>query len=195
MTDMDRDADSVPQTLATDYSVHGAALARGAFINTIAFFASNLRGIFTFLVARLLGSAVLGIFGLAWATMDLLSKFSTLGFDYSAIAFIAKAEGAGDRASSRRVMKTALAISFTSSVLLAIGGFWAVWRFGPSIGMRTEFVRATAVMLLALPGVTLYRVSTALSRGMTVMQHDIYSRGLTESFGTAVALLIATPFP
>src|SRR5260370_79889 len=26
---------------------------------------------------------------------------------------------------------------------------------------------------------------------MTVMQHDIYSRGLTESFGTAVALLIA----
>src|SRR5205807_8051655 len=58
-------------------------------------------------------------------------------------------------------------------------------------GMRTEFVRATAVMLLALPGVTLYRVSTALSRGMTVMQHDIYSRGLTESFGTAVALLIA----
>ncbi len=191
MTDMDRDADSVPQTLATDYSVHGAALARGAFINTIAFLASSLRGIFTFLVARLLGSAVLGIFGLAWATMDLLSKFSTLGFDYSAIAFIAKAEGAGDRASSRRVMKTALAISFTSSVLLAIGGFWAVWRFGPSIGMRTEFVRATAVMLLALPGVTLYRVSTALSRGMTVMQHDIYSRGLTESFGTAVALLIA----
>ena len=53
MTDMDRDADSVPQTLATDYSVHGAALARGAFINTIAFLASNLRGIFTFLVARL----------------------------------------------------------------------------------------------------------------------------------------------
>ena len=99
MTDMDRDADSVPQTLATDYSVHGAALARGAFINTIAFLASNLRGIFTFLVARLLGSAVLGIFGLAWATMDLLSKLSTLGFDYSAIAFIAKAERASDRAS------------------------------------------------------------------------------------------------
>ena len=191
MTDMDRDADSVPKTLAPDYSVHGAALARGAFINTIAFLASNLRGIFTFLVARLLGSAVLGIFGLAWATMDLLSKFSTLGFDYSAIAFIAKAEGAGDRASSRRVMKTALAISFTSSVLLAIGGFWAVWTFGLSIGMRTEFVRATAVMLLALPGVTLYRVSTALSRGMTVMHHDIYSRGLTESFGTAAALLLA----
>jgi O-antigen/teichoic acid export membrane protein len=188
---MPRTADSDSQRSAPDYSADGAALARGAFINTIAFLASNLRGIFTFLVARLLGSVALGVFGLAWATMDLLSKFSTLGFDYSAIAFIAKAEGVGDRDSSRRVMKTALAVSFSSSVLLAIGGFWAVWTLGPSIGVRPEFVRATAVMLLALPGVTLYRVSTALSRGMMVMHHDIYSRGLTESFGTAAALLIA----
>jgi O-antigen/teichoic acid export membrane protein len=183
---MDRDANQAP-----DHSTHGAALARGAFVNTLAFLASNLRGIFTFLVARFLGSAVLGIFGLAWAAMDLLSKFCTLGFDYSAIAFIAKAEGAGDRESSRRVRKTALTVSFTSSVLLALGGFSFVWTFGTALGLRPEFVPASAVMLLALPGVTLYRVNTALSRGMTVMRHDIYSRGLTESFGTAAALLVA----
>lgn len=176
---------------ATHPAAHGATLARGALLNTIAFLASNLRGIFTFLVARLLGSAVLGIFGIAWATMDLVSKFCTLGFDYSAIAFIAKAEGAGERARSRQVRRTALAISATSSVVLALGGFFLVWNFGAAAGWRPEFVRACAVMLLALPGVTLYRVNTALSRGMTVMQHDIYSRGLTESFGTAAALLIA----
>ena len=185
------EADPVAETLATDNSADGVVLARGVFINAIAFLASNLRGIFTFLVARLFGSVALGIFGLAWATMDLVSKFSTLGFDYSAIAFIAKAEGAGDRASSRRVMNTALAVSFGSSLLLAAGGFLVVWNWGPSLGIRPEFVPAIAVMLLALPGVTLYRVSTAISRGMTVMQHDIYSRGLTESFGTAGALLLA----
>ena len=49
-------------------------------------------------------------------------------------------------------------------------------------------------MLLALPGVTLYRVNTAFSRGMSVMHHDIFSRGLTESFGTAAALLVAFVF-
>ncbi|HXA08609.1 MAG TPA: oligosaccharide flippase family protein [Chthoniobacterales bacterium] len=174
-----------------DSSSHGATLARGAAINTLAFLASNLRGIFTFLVARLLGSAVLGIFGLAWATMDLVSKFCTLGFDYSAIAFIAQAKGTGDRESSRRVRRAALIVSCTSSVLLAVGGFFLLWTFGPAAGLRPEFARASAVMLLALPGVTLYRVNTAFSRGMTVMQHDIYSRGLTESFGTAAALLVA----
>ncbi len=172
-------------------SVQGATLARGALINTIAFLASNLRGIFTFLVARLLGNAVLGVFGLAWAAMELVSKFCTLGFDYSAIAYIAKAEGAGDHARSRRVRQTALLVSFSSSLLLGLGGFFLVWNFGRAAGWRPEFVQACAVMLLALPGVTLYRVNTALSRGMTVMHHDIYSRGLTESFGTAAALLIA----
>lgn len=166
-------------------------LARGAFISTLAFLASNLRGIFTFLVARLLGSVALGTFGLAWAIMDLVSKFCTLGFDYSAIAFVAKSEATGDRPSSHRVMKTSLAISVSSGVILAIGGCWLVWTLGPSTGQRPELVRAVAIMLLALPGVTLYRVSNALSRGMAVMHHDIYSRGLTESFGTAIALLIA----
>jgi stage V sporulation protein B len=178
-----------PQT--PDHASHGATLARGAFMNTLAFLASNLRGIFTFLVARLLGSVVLGIFGIAWAAMDLLSKFCTLGFDYSSIAFIAKAEGAGDRQSSRRVRKTAVTISLSSSVLLALAGFLLVWNFGTAAGIRPEFVQPCAVMLLALPGVTLYRVNTALSRGMTVMHHDIFSRGLTESFGTAIALLVA----
>ncbi|MGI8889698.1 MAG: oligosaccharide flippase family protein [Chthoniobacterales bacterium] len=181
-----------PEAQATPNDhAHGVALARGAFLNTLAFLASNLRGIFTFLVARLLGSAVLGVFGLAWSAMDLVSKFCTLGFDYSAIAFIAKSEGVGDHESSRRVRKKALLVSFTSSLLLALGGAFIVWTFGPVAGLRPEIARASAVMLLALPGVTLLRVNTALSRGMTVMHHDIYSRGVTESFVTAIALLIA----
>ncbi|MEP6973846.1 MAG: oligosaccharide flippase family protein [Spartobacteria bacterium] len=183
---MDRDADATANQIA-----HGATLARGALINTLAFLASNLRGIFTFLVARLLGSATLGIFGLAWSAMDLVSKFCTLGFDYSAISFIARSEGVGDRESSRLVRKTAVTVSLASSVLLALCGFVLVWRFGSAAGLRPEIARASAVMLLALPGVTLYRVNTALSRGMTVMHHDIYSRGLTESLGTALALLVA----
>ena len=177
--------------VANERASHGAALARGTFLNAIAFLASNLRGIFTLLVARLLGSTALGIFGLAWATMDLVSKFCTLGLDYSAIAFVAKSEAAGTRTTSRRIMHMALLVSIGSSIVLGIGGFWLLWTMPPPDGVRPELFRATAVMLLALPGVTLYRVSNALSRGMAVMQHDIYSRGLTESFGLAAALLIA----
>jgi len=56
----------------------GVELKRGAFLNTIAMLASNFRGIFTFLVARLLGPAALGTFSVAWANTDLVSKIAVL---------------------------------------------------------------------------------------------------------------------
>ena len=60
---------------------HSAELKRGAWTNLIALLASNFRGIFTFLVARLLGPAALGIFSVAWATTDLVSKIGIFGLD------------------------------------------------------------------------------------------------------------------
>ncbi len=179
---------------AHESASHGAILARGAFFNTIAFFSSNLRGIFIFLIARLLGSEILGTFGLAWSAMDLLSKFGTFGLDTSGVAFVAKAEVAGDRTGSRRIMKAALTVALGNSVVLSALGFSVVWTFGPRLGYRPELSQAVAVMLLAIPGISLYRVSNAMSRGMAIMHHDIYSRGFTESLGTAAAFLVAIFF-
>src|ERR1044072_6172385 len=76
-----------------DASAHvdetGVELKRGAFLNTIAMLASNLRGIFTFLVARLLGPAALGTFSVAWANTDLASKIAVFGLDNAITTFIA----------------------------------------------------------------------------------------------------------
>ena len=101
MTERPRASEKVEDAAA------GLALASGAALNALAFFSSNLRAIFTFLVARLLGSPVLGTFGVAWATADLASKFGTLGLDYSVMAFVARSEGDGDREGSRRIMRVA----------------------------------------------------------------------------------------
>ncbi len=166
---------------------HGATLARGAFFSTLAFLASNLRGIFTLLVARLLGSAALGTFGLAWAATDIVSKIATCGFDTTATAFVAQS----DAANGRRLMRFMLATGLTVSLFLALMGLPGALLIGPALGLRPELARAAGVLMLALPGITLYRVSTAFSRGRGVMHHDLYSRGFTESFGTAAALLVA----
>lgn len=169
----------------------GLVLARGAFFNTLAFLASNLRGIFTFLVARLLGSAALGTFGLAWAATDLVSKIATWGLDTSAVAAVAERDAAGDAAGSRRVMRAVVAIALGLGVIVAAAGIAGAWTIGPALGVRRELLAATSVLLLALPGISLYRVSNALSRGKGAMHHDIYSRGCTESVATAAALLLA----
>jgi O-antigen/teichoic acid export membrane protein len=168
----------------------GAWLAKGALVNALATFASNLRGIFTILVARLLGGPALGTYSLAWAATDLLSKIGTCGFDLTAVAEVAKHEAHGDARASRRTMELTLVISLATSAAVAVVGGAAIWMAGPALGLDVALAHAAAVLLLALPAIALYRVSTALSRGKGVMRHDVYSRGLTESLGTPLALIV-----
>lgn len=173
------------------HATAGTTLATGAALNTLVFLSSNLRALFTFLVARLLGGPILGTFGVAWAVADLASKFGTLGLDYSVMAFVARSEAAGDRPGSRRIMRAALSASAKGSLSMAIAGGGLVLVSGHAFGIREDLALATAVMLIGVPGIVLYRVSNGLSRGMKVMQHDLYSRGLTESLVTTGALIAA----
>jgi O-antigen/teichoic acid export membrane protein len=55
-------------------------------------------------------------------------------------------------------------------------------------------VAALSVMFCAMPVVALYRINTAVSRGMKVMRHDIFSRGMTETIATTLAFLAALWF-
>src|SRR5204862_3569505 len=99
--------------------VTGVELKRGAFLNTIAMLASNFRGIFTFLVARLLGPVALGIYSVAWSTTDIISKIGVLGLDNAITTFIARSEAVGDRARSRALFRVAVIMGVAQSVVTA----------------------------------------------------------------------------
>src|SRR6266702_8392553 len=172
----------------------GVELKRGAFLNTIGMLASNFRGIFTFLVARLLGPAALGIFSVAWSTTDTISKIGVLGLDNAIITFIPRSEAVGDRSRSRRLFRVAVVLGIVQSAVTAVIVITAIRLFSHRLHLQPELVSALAVLLCAMPGVALYRISTSVSRGMKVMQHDIYSRGLTEPIVTTLALLTAVGF-
>jgi O-antigen/teichoic acid export membrane protein len=180
-----------PTTEHDEAARDGAVLAHGALYNALAFLASNLRGIFTFLIARLLGSATLGTFGLAWAVTDLVGKLATCGLDTGAIAMVAEQELKCDPRASRRIMRASLGTALAASSLCTVLAVMGTQAMGRGHVLPPEIARATSVMLLGLPGIVLYRVSNALSRGKGVMHHDVYSRGLTESLGTAAALVVA----
>lgn len=169
----------------------GVELKRGAFLNTVAMLASNFRGIFTFLVARILGPAALGIFSVAWATTDLISKIGVFGLDNAIMTFIARSQALGDQARSRALFRLAVVLGVAQSIVTAIIVVAGCRIFGKRLGVQPEMLSALAVVICALPGVALYRISTAVSRGMKVMQHDIYSRGITESIATTLAFLLA----
>ncbi|MGE5246594.1 MAG: oligosaccharide flippase family protein [Betaproteobacteria bacterium] len=167
----------------------GGEMARGAAVNTAAMLASNFRGIFTFLVARLLGAAVLGTFSVAWAAMDLVSKVGTLGLDNAATTLIARAEALGEADRGRRLFLAAIGVSLAANVVVAAACTFAIRSLGVRLGGPPAVLDALAVLVWAMPGVALYRVSTAASRGRKVMRHDLYSRGLTETTATTLAFV------
>jgi O-antigen/teichoic acid export membrane protein len=172
----------------------GVELKRGAFLNTIAMLASNLRGVFIFLVARLLGPAALGTFSIAWANTDLASKIAVFGLDNAITTFIARSQSTGNLARSRALFRAAVVLVLAQSTLVAAIGITALQMFGDRLRFPREMLSALAFVLCALPGIALYRVCTSISRGMKVMKHDIYSRGMTEPAITTLALLIALGF-
>ena len=169
----------------------GVELKRGAFLNTIAMLASNFRGIFTFLVARLLGPAALGIFSVAWSTTDIISKIGVLGLDNAITTFIARSEAVGNRARSRALFRVAVVLGVAQSVVTAAIVIGALRFSNNRLHLQPQMVSALALVVCAMPGLALYRISTAISRGMKVMQHDIYSRGMTEPIATTLAFLLA----
>jgi O-antigen/teichoic acid export membrane protein len=169
----------------------GVELKRGAFLNTIAMLASNFRGIFSFLVARILGAAALGIFSVAWSTTDIISKIGVLGLDNAITTFIARSEAVGNRARSRTLFRVAVVLGVAQSIVTAGIVIVALRFFNSLLHVQPQVVSALALVLCAMPGLALYRISTAVSRGMKVMQHDIYSRGMTEPIATTLAFLLA----
>src|SRR5262245_34168247 len=168
----------------------GVELKRGAIVNTIAMLASNLRGIFIFLVARLLGPAALGTFSIAWANTDLASKIAVFGLDNAITTFIARSQATGNLARSRTLFRAAVIVVLMQSSLVAAIAIAALEVFGSRLAFPREMLSALAFVLCALPGIALYRVCTSVSRGMKVMKHDIFSRGMTEPVITVLALLI-----
>src|SRR5215469_8117310 len=169
----------------------GVELKRGAFLNTIAMLASNFRGIFTFLVARLLGPAALGVFSVAWSTTDIISKIGVLGLDNAITTFIARSEAVRDRARSRSLFHVAVVLGIVQSIVTAVIVIVAIRFYNERLHVQPQMVSALSLVLCAMPGLALYRICTAVSRGMKVMQHDIYSRGIAEPIATTLAFLFA----
>jgi O-antigen/teichoic acid export membrane protein len=168
----------------------GHHLARGAAANALVLVAANFRAVFTFLIARLLGDAALGRFGMAFAATELLSKIGTLGLDGAVIPLMARRTTAGDGAGARDVFRRAARMAAVVSIATAIVATPIAWWLATTDRI-SGLEGGGALMLLALPGIALARVATAASRSVLSMSNEFYSRGLTETWVTTAAFVAA----
>ncbi|PYJ24838.1 MAG: hypothetical protein DME91_07060 [Verrucomicrobia bacterium] len=125
------------------------------------------------------------------ATTDIISKIGVLGLDNAITTFIARSEAVGDQARSRSLFRVAVVLGLLQSVVTAVIVIVALRFFNRGLHVQPQMVSVLSLVLCAMPGLALYRICTAISRGMKVMQHDIYSRGMTEPIATTLAFLLA----
>jgi O-antigen/teichoic acid export membrane protein len=168
----------------------GDDLARGAATNTLVLLAANFRAVFTFLIARLLGEAALGRFGLAFAATDLLSKAGMLGLDNAVVPLIAPRAVSGDVRGCRRVFHRAAAVAAVASVLVSGASILVVEWLVRARGLDA-FAHGGSLMLLALPGIAVARISTGASRALWSMRNEFYSRGIVETWVTTAVFVLA----
>jgi O-antigen/teichoic acid export membrane protein len=166
------------------------SLARGAVANGLVLLAANFRGIFTFLIARILGEAALGRFGLVWATTDLLSKAGMLGLDSGIVPILVPRVAAGDGEGSRRLFRRGLVLAAAASAMLSLAAIPAINWLARARNLDA-FAGGGAIMLIALPGIAIARISTGASRAVLSMRNEFYSRGLTETWVTTGLFVIA----
>jgi O-antigen/teichoic acid export membrane protein len=169
----------------------GVALVQGGAVTALTQLVSLLRAVFTLLVAWILGAPALGVLAVAWSIADVLSKLGNLGLDTTVLTFIARRKELGDTSGAARVLRSSIAWGLIFSVTVASFGIVALQLWGRALGWPDEIVRASSVMVLALPGIALYRISNGASRGMWRMRHDLYSHGLTETLGTTALFVLA----
>lgn len=177
-----------------DGAVAGAELAKGSLVNVVETLARNLRAIFTFLIARLLGGATLGIFSTAWNLTDIITQGAKFGLDQGMTTLVATAEAKNDFAGSRSLLKRGLFWGVSISVATAAAAIAALRIWGERAGYDPEVVTMGTVLLCAIPGITLYYVGNGFSRGKKVMRHSILSKGLVENattIGVFVLLIVA----
>lgn len=174
---------------ASEVVEDGHHMARGAAANALVLLASNFRAVFIFLIARLLGQAALGRFGLAFAATELLSKAGMLGFDNSIIPFLAPRVASGDVEGSRRLFKQVSLVAGVGSLVVAAFAVPLGTRLGVSGGLDA-LAHGGALMLLALPGIAVARIATSASRSVLAMSNEFYSRGLVETWVTTGVFVV-----
>jgi O-antigen/teichoic acid export membrane protein len=177
-------------TAASTAVVDGHHLARGAAANSLVLLAANFRGVFTFLIARMLGQAALGRFGLLFATTDLLSKAGMMGCDTGIVPLVATRRAAGDGEGIRLIFRRCITTALVASSVLAVVSIVLITQVAQSWHLDA-FTGGGTVMLLALPAIALSRISTGASRATLSMRNEFYSRGITETWVTTAAFVLA----
>lgn len=168
-------------------------MAKGAAVNFLGILARGLTVALFLVLGRLYGSAATGIFLLARAYVDIISKLGILGLDRTVLIVGAKQGAKGDLAGLHRCIGQSLSLALiAATVTMGLLQFGAA-QFAAAMGAAPTVVSALAIMATAIPVWAIAAVLLFATRALRKMHYEVLAKGVIEPL--VMLLLAVAVFP
>lgn len=171
-------------------------LVRGALINYLGMVAKISKVLFVVVAARFYGVSALGLYFLAWSTIDIASKFGLWGMDRSLIRDIARYKMDQTKQTKAKIfgiLRFNISIAFGLSLLVA--GVMALLSpmIAEYIFEDTNLIVPLRILSSALPFVVLTHTFIATTKALRIMRYEALIRSGLEPLILLIGTLSLIP--
>ena len=180
----------------TDTHKDSKDLVRGALINYLGMLAKVSKLLFVLVAARVYGVPELGLYFLAWAAVDLTSKFGLWGVDRSLIRDIARYYVDQYEPTKARVFAI-MRFNITLAVGLSILATTALFGLAPLIATwvfkDSSLSSVIRILAISIPFIVIGTTFLATTKALRIMRFEVLVRQLIEPLVMLLALLALIP--
>ena len=172
-------------------------LVRGAIINYLGMLAKISKLLFVLVAARVYGVPELGLYFLAWAAVDLTSKFGLWGVDRSLIRDIARYyvdQSEPTRARVFAIMRFNISLALGLSVLATAALYGLAPLIATWIFKDPKLSSVIQILALSIPFIIIGTTFLATTKALRIMRFEVLVRQLIEPLVMLLALLALIPF-
>lgn len=155
-------------------------LAKGALINILGIAARSSKALALIIFSRFLGSERLGLYLLAFAIQEVVSKIAVLGLDYGIMRTSGLLAAQEREAEIRRSILVTAAIAFLSSTLVAAGLYFIAPTFSVAFLNNAALARPLQLFSFCIPLVSTTSIFVYAFRTTLRMQYEVYVRSVLE---------------
>ena len=171
-------------------------LVRGAIVNYLGMLAKVSKLLFVLVAARVYGVPELGLYFLAWAAVDLTSKFGLWGIDRSLIRDIARYyidQSEPTKARVFAIMRFNISLAVGLSILATAALFGLAPLIATWIFKDPGLSSVIRILAFSIPFIVIGTTFLATTKALRIMRFEVLVRQLIEPLVMLLALLALIP--
>ncbi len=155
-------------------------IVRGAIVNLTGAAIRSLRLLLLVILGRLYGAEGIGLYLLAYATLDTLNRLVVMGLDQAVLTHAARRHAAEDTDGMYETIGQALAMCLAAAFIVATGlSFLAPW-LAHAFFQKPELASALRMMAWAVPFWALSAILLFATCALRVMHYEVIAKATVE---------------